>query len=90
MKDTEAWCAAVNGGHNDLDKSEGMKNNKNRLTLNLKTSEDARSNLGTDILPSSVQLLKHLLQPGRLRDRQFLPSRNFLLREIINMQKVVI
>ena len=38
MKDTEAWCAAVNGGHNDLDKSEGMKNNKNNKVPEIEKS----------------------------------------------------
>ena len=38
VKDTEAWCAAVNGGHNDLDKSEGMKNNKNNKVPEIEKS----------------------------------------------------
>ena len=38
VKDREAWCAAVNGGHNDLDKSEGMKNNKNNKVPEIEKS----------------------------------------------------
>ena len=38
VKDREAWHAAVSGGHNDLDTSEGMKNNKNNKVPEIEKS----------------------------------------------------